>query len=238
TVGDLAKADVGQLRAMLKSHGQLIWDYANGRDNAPVTLNTEIQRKSVGNSITLPKDATDEQELKNVLLALSERVGMRLRKQGAKASLVSVNIRTSEFANFRHQRKLSSHIDSTSQIYDIGCQLLKHCWNGDPLRQIGISVGEFDDEDNVQISLFDVESASKVSKAEAKLSPAKETKAGNRDLKEDIEKEDRINSVVDEIRKEFGDRAIVRGVFVNTDTDAIQGGVNDGEYLMMGGYTL
>ena len=41
---------------------------------------------------------------------------------------------------------------------------------------------------------------------------------------------------VDQIRREFGERSIVRGIFVNTPMAPIDGGVNDGDYIMMGGY--
>ena len=51
-----------------------------------------------------------------------------------------------------------------------------------------------------------------------------------------LEKEDALSDTVDQIRKEFGERSIVRGVFVNTPMAPIDGGVNDGDYIMMGGY--
>ena len=44
--------------------------------------------------------------------------------------------------------------------------------------------------------------------------------------------------MVDRIRERFGQTAIYRGTFVNTDMKPLEGGVNDGNYMMMGGYKL
>ena len=212
TVGDLANADPNMLKVLLKNvHGQLVWEYANGLDLTPVTTNSDIFQKSVGNSITIPYDVSTEKEARQVLLALCERVGMRLRKLGCKASLVSVHLRTSEFTGRGHQIQLSYHTDSTSDIYRVGWQLVEESWRHEPLRQMGISAGNFAPVDQEQISLFHPK---------------------------DLEKDEQMNRAVDRIRSRYGDRSIIRGAFANTNVNAIQGGVNDGDFLMMGGYSL
>lgn len=212
TVGELANADLNLLKVLLKNvHGQLVWEYANGLDLTPVTTNSEIFQKSVGNSITIPYDVSTEKEAKEVLLALCERVGMRIRKLGCKASLISVHLRTNEFTGRGHQVQLSYYTDSTSDIYRVGWQLVEESWRREPLRQMGISAGNFAPSDREQLSLFHPQ---------------------------DLEKDEQMNRAVDRIRLRYGDRAIIRGVFANTNVNAIQGGVNDGDFLMMGGYSL
>ena len=212
TVGDLANADLNLLKVLLKNvHGQLVWEYANGLDLTPVTTNSEIFQKSVGNSITIPYDVSTEKEAKEVLLALCERVGMRIRKLGCKASLISIHLKTNEFTGRGHQVQLSYYTDSTSDIYRVGWQLVEEAWRREPLRQMGISAGNFAPSDREQLSLFH---------------PI------------DLEKDEQMNRAVDRIRLRYGDRAIIRGVFANTNVNAIQGGVNDGDFLMMGGYSL
>lgn len=208
TIGDLACADKNHLRALLKSHGELIWNYANGIDNSEVVLNDDVVQKSIGNSTTTKSNITTVVEARRYLLGLCERVGMRLRKLPTKASLVSVHFRTKDFEGNRRQVQLQSYFDGTDEIYKIACLLFDEIWRGEEIRQIGVSVGNFKYEENEQLSMFD-----------------------NKDNK----KSDELNKVVDEIRKSFGKEAIVRGTFVNTNTRAIQGGVNDGNYLMMGG---
>jgi len=41
---------------------------------------------------------------------------------------------------------------------------------------------------------------------------------------------------VDRIRKRYGDGAVMRGVFANTTLKPMEGGVNEGQFLTMGGY--
>ncbi len=45
TIGDLACSELVLLRSLLKSHGQLIWEYANGIDHDRVTPNDEVLQK-------------------------------------------------------------------------------------------------------------------------------------------------------------------------------------------------
>jgi DNA polymerase-4 len=207
TIGDLAKADPAHMRALLKSHGQLIWDYANGRDNAPVVPNSEIEPKGMGNSTTISYDVVDRDEALKVLLALVERVSMRIRKSGYLATLVSVSIKTDEFLRYSHQVKLSSAIETTSEIYDHVCKLFDRCWRGEPIRHLGVSVSGFTRKENQQLSFFD-----------------KDTK------------DQSLDETVDLIRKKYGEKAIMRATFANGEIEPLQGGTNDGEYIMMGGY--
>ena len=51
-----------------------------------------------------------------------------------------------------------------------------------------------------------------------------------------VSEDQALNRVVDQIRIRFGQNAIYRGTFVNTDMKPLEGGVNDGNYMIMGGY--
>lgn len=209
TIGDLARADVNFLRSILKSHGQLVHDYANGIDPSPVIINGEVEQKGLGNSLTLPYDATTKKELFLEALALCERVGMRLRRLNRRASLVSVYLKNSSFSGCGHQVQLPIFINSTSEIYGISKQLIEECWNGQPVRQLGISVSRLSRGEELQLSLWDASFR---------------------------EKQERLDQAVDRIRSAYGERSITRGTFANSSAAPIQGGVNDGNYLMMGGF--
>ena len=59
-----------------------IWSFANGYDDSPVKLeNTYAPIKSVGNSITTPKDLVCDEDVKIVLYILAESVAARLRRR-------------------------------------------------------------------------------------------------------------------------------------------------------------
>lgn len=211
TIGDLAGADPDFLRTILKSHGQLIHDYANGIDPSPVIINEEVQQKSLGNSLTLSRDAVTKEEIFQEALALCERIGMRLRRLGRRASLVSVYLKNSSFSGYRHQVRLPIFINSTSDIYKVAKELIEECWNGLPIRQVGVGLAHFSKGDEIQLSIWDASVG---------------------------EKQEDLDRTVDRIRSTFGERSIIRGTFANSPADPIQGGVNDGNYLMMGGYKL
>ena len=209
TIGDLARSDPNHMKALLKSQGILVWQLANGLDDSPVTLNRDIVQKGVGNSTTIRYDVTSREEARMILLALTERVGMRLRRLGRLASLVSVSVKTDGFLRYSHQLKLSQAIDSTTEIYEYACLLFDECWKGEPIRHLGVHVSEFQQDAVRQASFFD---------------------------KKDPEKLRALDKAVDRIRERYGTRAIIRGAFANGMVDGVQGGTNDSDFIMMGGY--
>lgn len=209
SIGDLATAEVVMLESLLKSHGNVVWNYANGRDNSPVVPNDQVLQKGFGNSMTLKYDVNDLEEIRNYLLALTDRVSGRLRRQSCKTSLVYIKIKTSNFNRYGHQVKLNFYTDDTTTIYNYACRLLDEAWGGESIRQIGIGVSQLSRERTQQLSLFGEE--------------------------DNIETE-AFNKVVDDIRSKYGQLAVFRGSFVNTDMKPLEGGVNDGNYLMMGGH--
>lgn len=211
TIGQLAQADRALLRSLLKSHGQLIWEYANGIDGDRVVPNSEILQKGLSNSMTLPADALSRLEAEEYLLALTDRVTSRLRRQECKASLIGVSVKAASFVRYTHQVQLPFFTDDTTRIYQYVCRLFEECWKGEPVRQLGVRVSEFVRADAYQLSVFDFEK---------------------------LPEDEALNRVVDQIRERFGQTAIYRGTFANMDRKPLEGGVNDGNYMMMGGYKL
>ena len=209
TIGDLAKADPNHMKALLKTYGVYIWALANGSDDSAVTLNSEIIQKGVGNSTTISYDVTNKKEAYMIILALTERVAMRLRKLGYMASLVSVTVKTDGFLRYSHQMQLQHSINTTSEIYEYACMLFDQCWKGEPIRLLGVSVSDFSNSDFRQLSIFE---------------------------KRDSVKMSHLDKTIDQIREKYGTRSIIRGTFVNGSMNPVQGGTNDSDFIMMGGY--
>ncbi len=201
TIGELARSDPRHLQAVLKSQGLLIWNYANGVDDSEVIPNSEIPQKGISNSTTTKYDVTDKKEACKVLLALTEKVAMRLRKSGCMTSLISISLKTNKFIQYSHQVQLQDPVDSTSEIYDHVRRLFDEGWKGEPLRLLGVSVsGLCGSGDCVQLSLFDSGST---------------------------EKNQKLDEAVDKIRERYGEESIMRGVFANSDCKPIQGGIHE-----------
>ena len=115
TIGDLAKKDKNNIIALYGKYGKMIWEYANGIDEAEVNYLPE-KPKSIGNSVTLPIDVSDISQLEEVIVALSEQVSYRLRKEDLLATVVNVQLRTKNFEDFSHQAKLDCATSSTKEI--------------------------------------------------------------------------------------------------------------------------
>ena len=118
TIGDLARANKEMLHKKFGKHGIMMWEYANGIDNSEVHYKDE-KPKGVGNSITLPENITELEKLEEIVLALSEQVSFRLRKYDLLAKTVNVQLRTKDFEDTSHQKKLPEPTSSTKEISKI-----------------------------------------------------------------------------------------------------------------------
>ena len=194
TIGDLARANPDIISLHLKSHGKLLWEYANGIDNSCVEAIPEAA-KGIGNSTTLSKDAEDLDTIREVLLALSDSVASRLRKAGALAYMVSVEVKYNTFKKNSHQTTLATPTNASNTIYTTACQLFEELWDGTPIRLLGIRTSKLTDEtEPIQMSLSDFVPVQK------------------RD-----EKNQKLDKALDSIRQKYGSSAIVRGSMLGTD---------------------
>lgn len=162
TIGDLANSDKEMLVKKFGKHGKMMWEYANGIDNSDVKYLPE-KPKSIGNSVTLPIDINNIEELEEVLLALVEQVTYRLRKENLLANTVSVQLRTKNFEDFSHQAKLDNSTANTKDILKKAKYLLNEMFKiGMFIRLIGVRVDNLVSENEMQVTLFgDAESNKK-----------------------------------------------------------------------------
>ena len=162
----------------------MLHDYANGIDDSPVLEEAE-DAKGFSISTTLEEDVVTAQHAKRIILALTDSVAARMRADSAKSYCVGITIRSNDFKNRSHQRKLYEPTDITSEIYNISCELFDELWDKHtPLRLIGVSLMDIVRDEYVQETLF---------KDEKK------------------EKERKVDKAIDAIRSKFGTDMIVRG---------------------------
>lgn len=153
-IEDLAKYDKKIIVKKIGKLGETIWNYANGIDNDVIHSERDLP-KGIGNSVTLPKDCNNINELEKILLALTEKVTYRLRKYKLKTLVVNVQIKTSEFITYSHQTKLVIPTDSTKEIYYMAKKLLKQLYKNQSIRLLGLRVDNLTDDSTKQINLFD-----------------------------------------------------------------------------------
>ena len=144
TIGQLAQAPDGLLRVLLGKNGELLQNFARGLDVSPVAaFDAQPQIKSVGNSTTLPRDLTCQEDAARVLFVLADSVGRRLREQGLLGRCVSVGMRTNGLDCFSRQVTLERPTDMTDDIHRTACQLVGYNYDwATPMRSIGVTVSE------------------------------------------------------------------------------------------------
>ena len=174
TIGDLANYNKEIIYKLFGKFGKTIWEYANGIDNSPVNY-IEEKPKGIGNSITVPQDLTNINEINKILLKLTEQVTYRLRKENMIANVVNVQIKDSNFRVYSHQRKLDTATSSTKIIYEQAKKLMEELYlKGTRVRLIGVRVDDLLDEKDKQISLFDNKQNEKQEKLDETLDKLKE----------------------------------------------------------------
>lgn len=157
TIGDVAACDLRILKAHVgDKYGALIHQYACGKDDSPVA-ERDPHTKGYGNSITLPRDVSDLETAKQVLLALSETVGARLRRDQVTCNCVCVELKDWQFHSQSHQTTLSVPTDSTGVLYENACRLLEEFWDLRPVRLIGLRTTRIQEDGFEQMSLFETE---------------------------------------------------------------------------------
>lgn len=185
TIGELANADLGLIELHLKSHGKMLWEFANGIDHSEVQPE-QSEAKGVGNSTTLSEDAATVEEAMKVFYKLAKSVGARLRKAGQRAGMVSMEIKYYDFRTASHQKQLLKPTNEDQVLYETACQLFKEIWSGEPVRLLGIRTAKLSAESEPeQMTLFDMELPQPPD-----------------------EKHQRLNAAMEAIRKRYGNDAV------------------------------
>ena len=184
TIGDLALSDPQVLKKHFGIYGLRIYEWANGRDHRPVNSGEKnIQNHSIGRSITLPKDLTDQEEIAQVLLSLSDSVGRKMRREKAKTRTITLTVKTTKFKTRTFSTTLHEPTDLTDMIYRESLKLYKEKWLGhEAIRLLGVTAGRLQ-TGMEQLSLF----------------------------QEEIEEQTELSKTMDRIRDKYGSEILVRG---------------------------
>ena len=180
TIGDLAKTDKVFIIKKFGKHGKIMWEYANGIDESIVNNKLELP-KSIGNSVTLPRDFRNIDDIYKIIVALAEQVSYRLRRYNLVANVVNVQLRTKDFVDFSHQKKLQYATSSTKVILAIAKEILKEMYNNEQIRLVGLRVDNLENKEELQLSFFKAD-----------------------------DKQEKLDSVLDNIKNKYGYTSITR----------------------------
>ena len=140
------------------------------------------------NDPTTPKDLVCDEDVKIVLYILAESVAARLRENGFRCRVVEISVRDNELFSFTRQKKIDHATNITGEIAAYAYQIFKENYNwSKPIRSVGVRGADLvTDNYWEQIDLF-----SSVEKREKQM---------------------KMDSAVDEIRRRFGFYSIQRGL--------------------------
>ena len=207
TIGELANFDIGILESIFKSHGKVIYNYANGIEESSVRKYNYINVKGIGNSTTIAWDVTSKEEALKIILSLTESVCIRLRNNKSLCKVISISIKGFNFERYIHQRTLSNYTDCTEEIYKEIVKAFNESWRGEPIRQLGVRVTNLCSNEFFQSSLFDSKK---------------------------LEKQRALDKTIDSIRERYGNYSVIRSTFLHSGIKAINGGNGEDNYPMMG----
>ena len=197
TIGDLANTDETDISRILGKHGRQLRVYARGEDKEPVKTSAEKEElKSIGNSMTLPKDITSREEVKRWFYVLSESVSARLRAADVgRANTVHIVVRNSQLQDTTRQTKVSATMlcgDIAKAAYELYCQ---HFPLGTKVRMLGVSVSGFD---------FNI----------------RQTTLDNLLGGEDYDKKERAESAIAKVRAKYGYASVQRGIVIEDENSS------------------
>ncbi len=195
TIGDLAAVDPAFLIRKFGKAGEMLSDYARGKDESPVAvLGEKADAKSVSNGMTFRHDLVREDELRAALELLSEDVAYRLRKHGMKCTTVGITVKDPFLKSYTRQIPVSATQLSREIAAAAFALLLKNA-RGKPVRMLTVSAMNLVHEEDAaeQIGFFDEE------------------------RHERREKNQRLETTMDAIRSRFGRAALRTGATVDND---------------------
>lgn len=186
TIGELARTPLPKLTDKWGVNGQVLWQIANGIDHSPVTPQTFEEQKAIGHQMTLPRDYFDLDEIRVILLELSDEVCRRARQKKLMGQTIAVGARGANFDmpnGFYRQTTLPHTTHFSKEVYEVASRLFEQHWDGLPVRCLSVCLSQLSSQHQYQAVLF-----------------------------RDDQKERAISKALDEIRERYGSSSIVRAV--------------------------
>jgi DNA polymerase-4 len=162
TIGDLQRANPINLTRVFGNQAEQVIERARGIDRSPVEVDREA--KSISEERTFARDISDREELRKVLLNLSDAVAARLRKHGLFAKTIHLKLRWHDFKTVTRQTTLSQPTQLGEEIFAAVEPLWLATWRkGERVRLLGVGGSTL--SEGTQLSLFDDEQQQKINLA-------------------------------------------------------------------------
>ncbi len=183
TIGDLRRRGLEGLRGILGNEAEWYWKLAHGIDDRDVTPDHDA--RSISNETTFGEDLADAQQVRDILLDLTENVAARLRRAGLTATGVHIKVRFGDFQTITRSATMREPTDLTADLW-AAARGLFDAWGRDfqPVRLIGVAAERLTPKAGQPQSLF---------------------------AHPDELRQQKLDALTDRINRRFGRRAIRRG---------------------------
>ncbi|HEV2311250.1 MAG TPA: DNA polymerase IV [Acidimicrobiia bacterium] len=190
TIGDIARLPEPSLVSMLgRASGVHLHALAHNRDPRPVHVGR--RRHSIGSQRALGRPWTSPDEVDAAVVGLVDRITRRMRDAGRIGRTVTLRLRLADFSRATRSHTLDRATAHTPTILATSRLLLhgvRSMIETDGLTLVGLSVGNLDDEDAVQLA----------------LPFARQSGAA-------------LDTALDEVRERFGSAAVTRAILLGRD---------------------
>ena len=155
TLGDLHRADPGEIVRVFGKVGRMLLDRVHGLENGPIDPDDEV--KSVSNEMSFARDLTEREDIEAAIDTMAAKVGRRLRRKGLAGSTLALKVRYADLSTRSTQVQLDAPADDEFLFQEKLHVMLDELWrSGMSLRLVGVAVTGFDAVDGPeQLELFD-----------------------------------------------------------------------------------
>ncbi len=183
TFSDLLRWDRVALSARFGSMGERLWHLARGQDRRRVSAHEPM--KSISNETTFFEDTSDPDLLDGHIWRLSEKVADRAKAKGIAGRVVTLKLKRADHKSISRRKSLRDATQMADTVYRVARSLFDQVENQGPYRLLGCGLSDLCPENEADKSgdLLDPEA----------------TKRGD------------AERATDEIRRRFGDDAILKG---------------------------
>lgn len=187
SIREFANCNPDILKKELGVVGVDLFFHANGIDESNVHNPYKPKSKGLGNSQVLPRNYVKQVDIELILREMAEQVAIRLRRAHKKCCTVSISI---GFSRNELKRPIQAQMkveptNNTRALTDHVLSLFRKKYVSGAVRNVAVSYSNFVDDSIQVISIFD-------------------------DV-EKIDKEERLQTVIDTIRNQFGFTTIQKG---------------------------
>lgn len=137
---DLKKRSLESLVQAYGKSGEHYYNIVRGIQKS--TVKTQRERKSYGAENTFGKDLIEEEEVKDELRAIAEKVAERLQKSKAKGYTITLKIKYSDFTVKTYASTGTVPTNNASDIFEAATDLKQKVDLDAPVRLLGITVSK------------------------------------------------------------------------------------------------